>query len=160
MKILLVSDLHIPVRLSSFPEELIEQLPNFDCVIGLGDYVDLDTVLVLKKFSKQFYGVHGNMDYPDVKEYLPATLTINLMGYTIGLCHGWGPPFGLREKILNLFSPKPQIIFYGHTHETDHSKLSGTTFVNPGSLGESGNYAVVELCKDFVKVEFKRLQKS
>ncbi len=160
MRILLLSDLHIPTKLLGIPEKLLNQVSSFDSVIGLGDYVDLETVLTLKKISKQFFAVHGNMDYPDVKEYLPATLKLILGGYTIALCHGWGPPFGIKERILNLFDPRPNIILYGHTHQTDYSTFKDTIFINPGSLAESNSYAILELCDNRVKVEFGNVQKE
>ncbi len=158
MKILVVSDLHIPTKLPDFPEELVHLLGSYDCVIGLGDYVNLETVMILKKFSKQFYAVHGNMDYPDVKEHLSSILKLNLAGYLIGLCHGWGSPFGLKERILSLFDPKPNIILYGHTHQADCSTLQSVTFINPGSIAESGSYAILELCENSINVLSKNLR--
>jgi len=157
MKLLLVSDTHVPVYLRSLPSSLIELAKQMDVVVGLGDYVDLNTVLELKSVSRNFYAVHGNMDEIDVKETLPQTLTVHIAGLNVGLCHGWGPPQQIRERILKLFEEKPHVVFYGHTHFPDDSHIEETRFVNPGSFGENGSVAVVEICNSQLKVSFKKL---
>ncbi|KAF2957604.1 metallophosphatase [Thermotoga sp. Ku-13t] len=157
MKLLLVSDTHVPTYLRSLPNNLIELARQVDVVIGLGDYIDLNTVLELKSVARNFYGVHGNMDDIDVKDTLPQFLMVHLGGFNIGLCHGWGPPYQLRERILKLFEEKPHVIFYGHTHFPDDSLLGNVRFINPGSFGENGSFAVVEICDSRLKVSFERL---
>jgi hypothetical protein len=157
MKLLLVSDTHVPVYLKSLPAGLIELAKQVDIVAGLGDYVDLNTVLELKFVSRNFYAVHGNMDEVDVKDSLPQVLTVHIGGLNVGLCHGWGPPQHIRERILKFFEEKPHVIFYGHTHFPDDSQLEGTRFINPGSFGENGSIAIVEICDSQLKVNFKKL---
>lgn len=157
MKLLLLSDIHIPIYLKSLPKCLVEIAKEVDAVIGLGDYVDLNTVLELRAISKNFYGVHGNMDEIDVKESLPQVLTVHLGSFDVGLCHGWGPPYQIRERILKLFEEKPRVIFYGHTHFIDDSELDGVRFINPGSFGENGSVAIVEICDHELTVSFRKL---
>lgn len=157
MKLLLVSDTHVPVYLKSLPSSLIDLAKEVDAVMGLGDYIDLNTVLELRSVAKNFYAVHGNMDDVDVKETLPQVLTVHLGEIDIGLCHGWGPPYQLRERILKLFEKKPHVIFYGHTHFPDDSQIEGVRFINPGSFGENGSVAIVEICELQLRVSFKKL---
>jgi len=156
LRILLVSDLHVPVRLSTLPNSLLNLLQEADMTIACGDYVDLDTVLTLKTYSRQFYGVHGNMDYADVKEHLPSQALVQIDSLMIGICHGWGAPHQIRERILSTFKNKPQIIFYGHTHSTDDSFVESVRFINPGAFCD-GSFALVETCVNQLRVDFKRL---
>lgn len=158
MKLLLLSDIHIPVYLKSLPKDLIDLAKKVDAVIGLGDYVDLNTVLELRAISKNFYGVHGNMDEIDVKEILPQVLTVRFGSLDVGFCHGWGPPYQIRERIFKLFEEKPRMIFYGHTHFVDDSELDGVRFINPGSFGENGSFASVEICDQGLKINFGKLR--
>jgi len=151
---LLVSDLHVPTRLSEIPEDFLKSLKDFDGVIGLGDYVDLDTVILLEKFSKDFTGVHGNMDYPDVKEKLPFSKVLVIEGVTFGLCHGWGAPWDVKERILRTFSEKPQVILFGHTHVPEDVTFSGVRFINPGSFAE-GSYALLTIDGGEVRFELR-----
>ncbi|AIY87245.1 MULTISPECIES: metallophosphoesterase family protein [unclassified Thermotoga] len=155
-RFLLISDSHVPVRMASLPDEILNSLKEYDGVIGLGDYVDLDTVILLEKFSKEFYGVYGNMDYPDVKEHLPFSKVLLVEGVTIGMCHGWGAPWDLKDRLLKVFNEKPQVILFGHTHEPEDTVKSGVRFLNPGSLAE-GSYAVLELDGGEVRFELKTL---
>lgn len=157
MKLLLLSDTHVPVYLKSLPKSLADLAKEVDTVVGLGDYTNLNTVLELKAISKNFYGVHGNMDEIDVKENLPQVLVVRFGPFDVGLCHGWGPPYQIRERILNLFEEKPQVIFYGHTHFIDDSELKNVRFINPGSFGENGSVAIVEICGQMLAVNFKKL---
>ncbi|ABV33177.1 MULTISPECIES: metallophosphoesterase family protein [Pseudothermotoga] len=158
MTLLLVSDLHVPVKMMSIPDNLLEIAKQVDAVFGLGDFVDMETVLTLESVSNKFYAVCGNMDYPDVKDHLPSVKLLQLEEWKIGLFHGWGAPFKIRERILSTMTQKPQVIFYGHTHIPDDTVCESVRFVNPGSVAEDGSYALVELCKDHLKVEFKKLQ--
>lgn len=157
MKILLVSDLHVPTRLPSLPSELLHLTEQADLVVATGDFVDLQTVLLLKESSKQFYAVHGNMDDVEVKEYLPSQMLVQFEALRIGICHGWGSPQSIRERILRVFHDKPDVIFYGHTHEFDNSFLESVRFINPGSFCDNKSFALVDICNSQVKVEFKRL---
>ncbi|PLV59814.1 metallophosphoesterase [Thermotoga sp. KOL6] len=155
-KFLVISDMHIPVRMANLPDEVLDYLKDYDGVIGLGDYVDLDTVILLEKLSKEFYGVHGNMDYPDVKEHLPFSKMLLIEGVTIGMCHGWGAPWDLKERLLKLFKEKPKVILFGHTHEPEDTMKAGVRFLNPGSLAE-GSYGVLIIDGGEVKFELKKL---
>ena len=155
-RFLVISDSHVPVRMSGLPDEIVNALKEYDGVIGLGDYVDLDTVILLEKLSREFYGVHGNMDYPDVKEHLSFSKELLMESVTIGMCHGWGAPWNLKERLLRVFNEKPKVILFGHTHEPEDTTKAGVRFLNPGSLAE-GSYAVLTLDGGEVRFELKRL---
>lgn len=145
MVYLVISDLHVPVRQPSVPGVILELIHEVDGVISLGDYVDMNTVFLIQQNSKKFFGVHGNMDDYDVKDYLPDKKLIILAGRVVGLCHGWGSPWGIRKRILNSFAEKPQVIIYGHTHVPDNSIENGVMFLNPGFTMIGGTYGLLEI---------------
>ncbi len=157
MNILLISDLHVPTRLATLPKELLHLAQKVDSVFVAGDFVDLQTVLALQNASRQFYAVHGNMDDIEVKDYLPSKMLFQIEQLKIGMCHGWGSPQQIRERILSTIHEKPDILFYGHTHKIDDSFLGSVRFINPGSFCDDRSFALVELCGNQVKIEFKRL---
>ena len=80
-KILLISDTHIPTRISSIDGRILNDMENVDMVIGLGDYVDMETVRKIEAFAPKFVGVHGNMDYPEVVDYLPDRVIMEIEGF-------------------------------------------------------------------------------
>ena len=152
MKALVISDTHIPTRLKEFPPDLIDLFKNVDQVIALGDFVDMQTVLIIKGLKQNFQAVHGNMDYPDVKEYLPPKKVFATENIRIGICHGWGPPFRIRERIVNLFKEKPDVILYGHTHLFDDSLHNDVRFLNPGAVCD-GSCALLEIDGGAIRFE-------
>ncbi|HPP69175.1 MAG TPA: YfcE family phosphodiesterase [Pseudothermotoga sp.] len=157
MNVLLVSDLHVPTRLPILPQELLHLASQADVVVAVGDFVDLQTVLMLQASSRQFYAVHGNMDEVDVKEHLPYRALIELESLRIGLCHGWGSPIGIRKRILSIFTDSPNVIFYGHTHQADDFTVGSVRFINPGSFCDNRSFAMVEICGNQLKTVFKKL---
>ncbi len=157
MRILLISDLHVPTKLHSLPDELLHIAQQVDAVIATGDFVDLQTVLTLQASSKNLYAVHGNMDDIDVKEHLPSKMMVQIESMKVGICHGWGSPLSIRDRILSVFDDKPDIIFYGHTHKTDDSVLESVRFINPGSFCDDKSFALVEICGSQLKIQFNRL---
>lgn len=157
MNILLISDLHVPTRLSVLPDELLRLAEQFDSVIAVGDFVDLQTVLALKASSKHLYAVHGNMDDVQVKEHLPSKMLVQFESVRVGICHGWGSPQQIRERILSIFDDKPGVLFYGHTHRIDDSFLGSVRFINPGSFCDDRSFALVEICNSQLKIEFRKL---
>jgi len=115
-KILVLSDIHFPTNLKNFPMGKISKYINdVDIIFGLGDYDSPLGLDYLYCFDKEVFAVSGNMDDYSVKQNLSAILTVNIEELNIGLIHGWGAPFGLRDKIRNSFS-NVDVICYGHTH--------------------------------------------
>lgn len=70
MKIIVVSDTHMPKKRRGLPEILKEDLRNGNLIIHAGDFQTLD---VYKEFMEygELIAVVGNVDDPDLKEVLP-----------------------------------------------------------------------------------------
>jgi hypothetical protein len=130
MRIGVISDTH----LRGVNEELEridrEHLSAADLVLHAGDVVSTEVIQFMKK--RDFQGVHGNMDPPEVKSLLPEKTVIEVGPYRLGLVHGWGSGRGLEDRIGELFQDV-DIIVYGHSHEPANHMKEGKLFFNPGT---------------------------
>ncbi|PMQ02184.1 MAG: YfcE family phosphodiesterase [Dictyoglomus sp. NZ13-RE01] len=133
VKIGVISDTHLPSRYPSLPPKVIEKLKGVDYILHAGDWEDLFFLPDLEKIAT-VYGVHGNMDHPDVKIKLPPKRVIEIEGVKIGLIHGGGAPFGIKERIRKEFiNDNVRVIVFGHTHKPLIEWDNDILFFNPGS---------------------------
>jgi len=130
IKIGVVSDTHLSGYDEKFKKIVAEHFSDVDVVVHAGDLVDLRVLDIFE--GKEIKAVRGNMDYPSVKEKLPDQILFEINGFKLGLIHGWGPPWGIEEKILAKTGPLDCII-YGHTHKAVCRRNNGVLFFNPGS---------------------------
>lgn len=142
-KILCISDLHIPTRIESFPyKKILKKLDidKIDYVFGLGDYVSINGLNKLYLFNKIVYAVYGNMDDEMVKIQIESKIVLKIEEVEIGLIHGFGPPWDLRERIRKEFD-NVRLICFGHTHESFFKEENDIYFFNPGAIcgDKSGN---------------------
>jgi len=105
-------------------------LSDKDVILHAGDIVSTEIVDFLSR--KEFHGVHGNMDPPEVKELLPSKKVIELGPYRLGLIHGWGPSAGLGDRIWSEFQ-RVDVIVYGHSHHAANHIREGVLLFNPGT---------------------------
>ncbi|MDK2946092.1 MAG: uncharacterized protein PWQ85_864 [Geotoga sp.] len=154
-KYLVISDLHIPTRNKEIHPKIIEEAKNCDGIFALGDFVDIDTVIYLQTLNKNFYAVSGNMDYIDVKDYLPPQKIVKIGNHTIGLTHGSGPHFGIHKRIANWFPDDVEIILFGHSHIPFEGLYRGKRFFNPGTAMETFGILIVDDSK--INFEIRKL---
>jgi putative phosphoesterase len=149
MKIIVLSDTHIPSVQSSLPEDAIKAINTADMILGLGDFTNTDTIHFLKGYSQPFYGVLGNMDDYDLRNYLPVHRTLDIQGYSVYMIHGWGSPNEIEQRIYKtLPSPKPKLCLYGHSHKQSNNYIGKTRFINPGTCRRGGSFAILEIQKE------------
>ena len=128
-----ISDSHLRDSAGSilFLEELIASyLKPIDVLLHAGDLVGPGLLDHFEDFP--VYAVRGNMDPATID--LPIKRIVQIGAVRIGLIHGWGPPDGLEQAILNEFSDnKLDCLVYGHTHRPVCHHRNGLLFFNPGS---------------------------
>ncbi len=152
MRIIVISDTHIPGRSKNLPASLLKEVENSDAIIHVGDFTTIETVKFLEGLNK-FYGVPGNMDEKEVWEYLHEKKIIEIEGKKIGLIHGFGPPVGIEKKIIKRFEgEKLDLIVFGHTHRAVIKNYKGTLLLNPGTPTDR----VFSLKKTFAVLEIKQ----
>jgi putative phosphoesterase len=154
MRIGVLSDTHLH-RVSRDLREILDQhLSQVDVLFHVGDY----TSPVVMEFlsSKNFHGVHGNMDPVGIRAVLPEKKIVELGGFRFGLIHGWGSSAGLEEKVLGQFTDV-DVIVYGHSHKPANDMVQGVLLFNPGTASgysSSGVHSIGILeCGDTVKGE-------
>jgi putative phosphoesterase len=158
MKIGVLSDTHLSRMTREFREIYDKYLSDKDVILHAGDVVSTEIVDFLSR--KDFHGVHGNMDPPDVKDLLPRKKIIELAGCRVGLIHGGGSSEGLEDRIRSEFE-RVDVIVYGHSHLSANYIREGILFLNPGAstgFSPSGIHtiAVLEL-DDTIRGEIIRL---
>jgi putative phosphoesterase len=89
MKIIVISDTHMPKRAKSLPNRLLEELKDADLIIHAGDWQTIDVYNQLTGFAK-VEGVYGNVDDENIKEMFLEKRTVEVNGFKIGITHGHG----------------------------------------------------------------------
>jgi putative phosphoesterase len=134
MKIVVLSDTHIPVNALDIPEKVYRDIESADLLLHAGDIVSIDFLNKLQGVCPKLKAVWGNMDEAELRKILPQKQTIKVNKHTIGLIHCRGAPLGLLEQAQNEFSKeKPDIIIFGHSHKPLAIEKNGILFFNPGS---------------------------
>jgi putative phosphoesterase len=135
MRILVISDTHIPVTEKKLPPIIEEEAKKSNCCLHAGDMIDYETFEQLSKLVK-VYAVCGNMDQDQVRKKLPAKEIVTLDDITIGLIHGQGAPATIIDYINKEFAAdleRIDIIVYGHTHCPSDKEINDKIYFNPGS---------------------------
>ncbi|MCX5715460.1 MAG: metallophosphoesterase family protein [Candidatus Omnitrophica bacterium] len=133
MRIAVLSDTHIPINAADLPPAVYEGITGADMILHAGDMVELSVFEKLSKIAPT-RAVCGNMDTGACGAKLPKKDLIKINGVSIGLIHGWGPPFGLIELVKNEFKDeKVDAIVFGHSHTPISDVKDGILFFNPGS---------------------------
>ena len=132
MKIGVISDTHLHKVTKELKKIYDKYLSDKDLILHAGDIVSPEIVAFLSR--KDFHGVHGNMDPPELRTLLPEKVIFEKAGVTFGLTHGWGAPYDLEERVARLFNNEDvNCIIYGHSHNGVSHKRDDILFFNPGS---------------------------
>ncbi len=76
------------------------------------------------------------MDTAAAHRVLPSKKVFSVEGINLGLIHGWGPPWGIRQRIRGSFDDV-QVVVHGHTHQPFAGFDGAVYFFNPGSARKS-----------------------
>ncbi|WP_371600672.1 metallophosphoesterase [Streptomyces sp. NBC_00564] len=133
MRLLLMSDTHLPKRARELPAPLLAELPLADIVIHAGDWVDIETLDLLESRSTRLIGVHGNNDGPALRARLPEVARAELGGLRFGVVHETGAAEGRERRCATRF-PDLDVLVFGHSHiPWDTTTDTGLRLLNPGS---------------------------
>ena len=132
MRIGVLSDTHLREPTEELKKAL-EVMGDVDLIVHCGDIVSLDVIEFLKR-KAPVKAVCGNMDPPEVAKALPKKLVFEVEGVRIGVTHGYGAPWGIEERVRQVFSGEElDVIIFGHTHNPVNRKIGDVLFFNPGS---------------------------
>jgi hypothetical protein len=133
MRIMVLSDTHVPRMARDIPKKVYEEAGKCDLILHAGDFTE---VLLYKKLQKinKIVAVCGNMDSKELSMLLKPKEIVEVKGFRIGLTHGWGSPEGLVERVYEDFSKdKVNCIVFGHSHHAFNDVYKKVSFLNPGS---------------------------
>lgn len=133
MKVIVVSDTHIPKRAKKLPKKLVEALEDTDLIIHAGDWQTIEVYEELSKYAK-VEGVVGNVDGSDIEQHFQDKLILPLAGFNIGVVHGHGQKGTTEKRALSAFDGEDlDCLIYGHSHIPVLKEQDGMLIFNPGS---------------------------
>ena len=152
MRILVVSDSH--GNYTALSQTVRREKP--DRVLHLGDGGSELEKLAAARPELPLCCVRGNCDWGSD---LPVSTTLDLAGHRLFLTHGheYGVRMSLDRLLLAAQLAGAEAALYGHTHVQHYEVRQGMTVLNPGSIGQSGAYAVLEITDAGLSCELKTL---
>ena len=157
MRIIIISDTHLPKRGKWLPPQLVGELERADMVLHAGDFITGDVLDDLLALNKNLVGVIGNNDDAEVRRRLKRKEKVHVGGRVIGLVHGDG---GIREQTVQraweaFQGETVDVIVFGHSHLPFLKTVQGTILFNPGSATEKRrspyySYGVMEIVDGFI----------
>ncbi|WEH13888.1 metallophosphoesterase [Streptomyces sp. VNUA24] len=133
MRLLLTTDTHLPKRAKALPERLLAEIAEADVVVHAGDWVDEDTLDLLRARSRRLIAVYGNNDGPALRARLPEVAHAELTGLRLAVVHETGPAQGREARCAARF-PDTDVLVFGHSHiPWDTTAPTGLRLLNPGS---------------------------
>ncbi len=133
VRLLLVSDTHVPLRAKRLPDELLCAVDRADVVVHAGDWVDVATLDLMEGRARRLVGVYGNNDGPQLRSRLPEVARVELGGLRFGVVHETGAARGREARCAALY-PDLDVLVFGHSHiPWDTEAPGGLRLLNPGS---------------------------
>jgi putative phosphoesterase len=133
MRLVLISDTHLPHRGRDLPDSVWSAVDAADVVIHAGDWVSVDLLDALEARAARLIGCWGNNDGPGLRSRLPERADVTLAGVRFTVVHETGSAAG-REARMSAAYPDTDVLVFGHSHiPWDTSAPNGLRLLNPGS---------------------------
>jgi putative phosphoesterase len=133
VRILIMSDTHVPTRARQLPAQLWRAVESADLVVHAGDWVDATLLDELIDRGAAIIGVYGNNDGPDLRDRLPKIARVTVAGVRTAVVHETGPRDGRETRVQRAF-PDVDLLIFGHSHiPWDTTTPEGLRMLNPGS---------------------------
>jgi uncharacterized protein len=133
IRVLLMSDTHLPLRARDLPTALWDEVDRADVVVHAGDWVDVATLDRLEQRSRRLLACWGNNDGPELRARLPEVARATLEGVRVAVVHETGSK-DRREERMRAAYPDTDLLVFGHSHiPWDTTAPSGLRLLNPGS---------------------------
>jgi putative phosphoesterase len=133
VRLLLVSDTHVPGRARDLPPAVWAAVDDADVVVHAGDWVGVDLLDAVAARARRLLAVYGNNDGPPLRARLPEVARATLAGLRVAVVHETGPKTGREARCQARFGGCDLLVF-GHSHiPWDSTTVSGLRLLNPGS---------------------------
>jgi putative phosphoesterase len=133
IRLLIVSDTHVPQRARALPDSLWRAIEAADVVIHAGDWNGVDLLDEFERRSARLLAVYGNNDGDELRTRLPEVARATLDGIRFAVVHETGGKDG-REARMAVAYPETDVLVFGHSHiPWDTVAHTGLRLLNPGS---------------------------
>ncbi|WP_068272318.1 metallophosphoesterase family protein [Aldersonia kunmingensis] len=133
MRLLIISDTHVPKRARDLPTPVWDEVDRADVVIHAGDWMNVDLVNALESRARLLLACWGNNDGADIRARLPERADATLDGVRFTVVHETGNSSG-RERRMSAAFPDTDVLVFGHSHiPWDTTSETGLRLLNPGS---------------------------
>jgi hypothetical protein len=136
MRLLLMSDTHVPGRGRQVPAALWQAVDAADVVVHAGDWVGVELLDELSARARRLVAVYGNNDGPELRARLPEVANAELDGLRVAVVHETGAAAGRERRCATRF-PDTDVLVFGHSHipwdTTAGTAGTGLRLLNPGS---------------------------
>jgi putative phosphoesterase len=133
MRLLLISDTHLPKRARDVPAEVWDEVDRADVVIHAGDWVEPPLLDQLEARARRLVACWGNNDGDELRRRLPERADVTLGGLRFTVVHETGPAGGRDARMAKLY-PDTDVLVFGHSHiPWDTTAGTGLRLLNPGS---------------------------
>ncbi len=133
MRLLLISDTHVPKRARDLPAAVWDEVAWADVVIHAGDWVDATLLDALERRAARLVACWGNNDGADLRARLPERADVTLAGVRFTVTHETGGAAGRDARMSRLY-PDIDVLVFGHSHiPWDSTTSTGLRLLNPGS---------------------------
>ena len=133
MRLVLISDTHLPGRGRDLPAPVWAAVEGADVVFHAGDWVSPDLLDRLDARARRLVGCWGNNDGPVLRARLPERHDVTLEGVRFTVTHETGASTGRDARMARRY-PDTDVLVFGHSHiPWDSTAESGLRLLNPGS---------------------------
>ncbi|BBZ01500.1 phosphoesterase [Mycolicibacterium chitae] len=133
MRLLLISDTHVPTRAKDLPAPVWEEVDRAEVVIHAGDWMAPSLLDDLEARAARLIACWGNNDGTDLRARLPERADATLGGVRFTVTHETGARAG-REARMSRRYPDTDVLVFGHSHiPWDTTSATGLRLLNPGS---------------------------
>ncbi|TCC22703.1 metallophosphoesterase family protein [Kribbella speibonae] len=133
MRLVLISDTHLPMRAKKLPTPVWDAIDDADVVIHAGDWVSVELLDELESRAARLVGCWGNNDGPELRARLPEIARVTLDGLSVAVVHETGPAKGREDRCAAAY-PGVDLLVFGHSHiPWDTTAPGGLRLLNPGS---------------------------
>jgi uncharacterized protein len=133
VRLLLLSDTHVPGRAKDLPASVWAAVDAADVVVHAGDWVGVPLLDALEARSRRLIACFGNNDGPALRQRLPEIAYAELDGLRLAVVHETGGKDGRERRCAQRF-PDTDVLVFGHSHiPWDTTAANGLRLLNPGS---------------------------
>jgi putative phosphoesterase len=133
MRLLLISDTHVPTRAKDLPAAVWAAVDRADVVVHAGDWMAVELLDALEQRATRLVACWGNNDGPELRTRLPDRADVTLAGLRFTVTHETGAAAG-REARMARRCPDTDVLVFGHSHiPWDTTSATGLRLLNPGS---------------------------